>query len=177
MKFIKKEFSEEYSKKWNIYMDDYVQLADDNGNLISDSVYRIGGLFAEYDFISGGYFNVIKYVEEYYDDNITTDKTKKPHLEGKHCIIDKNGVEKVICESFSYPYIRKNSVIYSVNKKLYNIETGECYGEPSTEIDGANVVIIENRWGNERWGNSENLKGIFIIDKKTGKKELIDTIK
>ena len=172
MKFVKKEFNEKYSKKWNIYMDDYVQLADDNGNLISDSVYRMGGMFSWNDFKNGEYFELIKYTEEYYGDNITKDKKKKPHLEGRHCIIDKNGVEKVICESFEYPCIRKNSVIYSRDKGLYNIETGEYYGKPSTEINGEKYIIIENRWEKD-----ENLKGVFMIHKKSGIKQLIDTIK
>lgn len=172
MKFVKKVFDEKYSKKWNIHMDDYVQLADDNGNLISDSIYRMGGMFSLNDFKNGEYFELIKYTEEYYGDNITKDKKKKPHLEGRHCILDKNGVEKVICESFEYPYIRKNSVIYSTSKKgMFNIETGEFYGEPTTVIEGKNFIIIENRWRVD-----DSLKGIFLIDKKTGIKQLIDTL-
>lgn len=173
MKFIKKEFSDKYRKKWNIYMDDYVQLVDDNGNLISDSVYRLGGMFSEYDFTHGRYFNLIKYVENFYSDSITKDKKKKPHLEGRHCILDANGVEKVVCDALlSYPYVIKDSVIYSVNKRYYNIETCEYYGEPSTVIVSEKFVILENRWDFK--GNTE--KGVFMIDKKTGKKELIDTI-
>lgn len=172
MKFVKKEFDEKYSKKWNIYMDDYVQLADDNGNLISDSVYRLGGMFSWKNFNSGEYFELIKYTEEYYEDNITKDKKRKPHLEGRHCILDKNGVEKVICDSIEYPYIRKNSVIYSTSRDgMHNIETSEYYGKPSTVINGEEYIIIENRWEKD-----ENLKGVFMIHKKSGIKQLIDTL-
>lgn len=145
MKFIKKEFSDKYRKKWNIYMDDYVQLVDDNGNLISDLIYRIGGFFSWIDFKKGEYFELIKYTEEYYEDNITKDKRQKPHLEGRPCIVDKNGVEKVVAEAFDSIYIRSNSVIYSRDKGLYNIETGEYYGKPSTEsskIDGKKMKIL-----------------------------------
>ena len=172
MKFVKKEFDEKYSKKWNIYMNDYVQLADDDGNLISDSVYRLGGFFSWNNFNKGEYFDLLKYTEEYFGDNITKDKKQKRHLEGRPCIVDKNGVEKVVAEACDSIYIRNNSVIYSRDKGLYNIETGEYYGKPSTEINGEKYIIIENRWEKD-----ENLKGVFMIDKKTGKKQLIDTIK
>ena len=172
MKFIKKEFSEEYRKKWNIYMDDYVQLTDDEGNLISDAVYRKSGMFSEKSFKRDKYFELIKYVEEYYDDSITKEAKKKPYLAGKHCILDRNGVEKVMCKSFSFPYIIKDSVVYSIDGHYYNIETGEYYGNASRVIVSKKFIIMEKRWAYK----DDAEKGVFIIDKETGKKELLDII-
>lgn len=168
MKLIKKEFSDKYRKKWNIYMDDYVQLVDDNGKPINDSVYRKGGFFNQGDY---PYFMLIKYVEEYYADNITKEKKKKPHLAGKWCILDKNGIEKKVFNEFDTPYLIKNSVIYSLNGTYYNFETGECYGNTSNPIISKNFIIIENRWSYKPYP-----LGVFKINKLDGTKELIDDI-
>ena len=81
---------EDYRKKWNISLNDFMCLTK-NGELISNSLYRIGGL-NDPKLEKDDYFMLIKYVEAHYSDNITKIEKDKRHLEGRICIIDKNGM-------------------------------------------------------------------------------------
>lgn len=126
--------NEDYRKKWNIHENDFVCLTK-NGQLISSSLYRVGGLGTP-NLNKDKYFTLLKHVEAFYSQEIMRmsakvkggSKNRDPkHLEGRWCIIDKNGNEKVEFDHFKAPYLLKDSCIYSVDGHYYNIETGEHY--------------------------------------------------
>lgn len=112
------------------------------------------------------YFRLIKYVEAFYSNEIKSAKDPK-HLEDRWCIIDKNGVEKVEFEPYKYPYLVKDSCIYSIDKKYYNIETGEYYCSASSSMESSDFLFLENRFDQDK-----SKRGILKICKKTGKYEL-----
>lgn len=155
--------NEDYRQKWNIHQNDFVCLTR-NGVLISDSLYRVGGFGAD---LKGDYFMLIKHVEAYYEDSITKVKKDKPHLAGCWCILDKNGVEKVVFDRFKTPYPIKNSQVYSIDSNYYNIETGEFYCQSSTRIDSTDFIFLENRYDKD-----ESKRGVLKINKKDGSWEL-----
>lgn len=154
----------EYRKKWNVDQNDFVLLTRDN-EPVNSSLYRTGGIFNVN--LKNDYFILLKQVEDYYDDTITKDKNKKPHLAQCSCIIDKNGVEKKVFNHFENPYLVKNSLIYSINGNYYNIETGEFYCRANTSMDSTDFLFIENKWDDD-----ETKRGILKIHKKTGTVEL-----
>ena len=57
--------NEEYAKKWNVDLNDFVCLTK-NGELISNNLYRIGGLNNP-NLEKDKYFMLIKHVEAIYD--------------------------------------------------------------------------------------------------------------
>ena len=156
---------ENYRKKWNVHQNDFICLAR-NGKLINNSLYRMGG-FTYLKDIKNNYFLLLKYTEDYYPDEITKNKSEKPHLEGKWCIIDKNGIEKREFEPFSSPFLIENSCIYVIDRKYYNIETNEFYCYASHECESENYLFLENSYDKDI-----SKRGVLKIDKKTGKYEL-----
>ncbi len=156
---------EDYRVKWNIRSSDFFGLAKD-GELISDSLYRKGGMWSEHN-IKNDYFMILKYVEAYYKNDIVTDQKSKPHLEGRWCIIDKNGIEKVEFKAYSSPYMVNNSQIYSLDSNYYNIETGEYYGYSSTSIKSADFLFLDTFFSKD-----ESKRGVMKINKKNGTWEL-----
>jgi hypothetical protein len=155
---------QEYRKKWNIGSErDYVCLQR-NGELVNDSVYRVGGMGGD---ITKDYFLLLKHTEAFYEDNITNDKSRKPHLRSTWCIVDKNGVEKVVFDQFRSPYLVKDSCIYFLESNYYNIETGEHYGTSYTSMESDDFLFIDNRYGKD-----ETKKGVLKINKKDGTWEL-----
>lgn len=157
--------NEEYCKKWNERLTDFVCLTK-NGELISNSLYRVGGLNTPH-LGKDDYFMLLKYVEDFYSDDITKVKKDKPHLDGRWCIIDKNGIEKKVFESFKSPYLTKDSCIYSINSDYYNIETGECYGYSSTSMVSEEFLFLDNRYNKDK-----TKRGVMKINKKDGSWEL-----
>jgi len=157
------KLNEDYCLKWNIHSRDFVHLTK-NGELISNSLYRIGGFGID---IKANYFLLLKHIEALYADNITTDKQRKPHLEGRWCILDKNGMERVVFDCFKNPYLIKDSCIYSVDDNYYNIETGELYCKSYKSMASSQYLFLENLY------DDNSLKrGIMKIDKKLGTWEL-----
>lgn len=164
--------NEEYRKKWKVRMNDFVCLTR-NGILVNESLYRVGGLGTAN---IGGlkYFILIKHVEAYYDDKImkmldehhATDDERR-HLESRWCIIDNNGVEKVIFDTFKTPYLVDNSCLYSLDGKYYNIETGESYGYSSTSMKSDEYVFLDNQFDSD-----VTKRGVLKINKKDGSWEL-----
>lgn len=159
------KINEQYREKWNIHVSDFFCLTK-AGQLISQSLYRIGGLGG---FKKDNYFQLLKYVEAIYDDIITRDKKRKLHLESRWVIIDKNGIEKVEFEQFDSPYLISNSVLYSIKGKYYNIETGEYYCDSSSNMQSYDFLFLENRYGCDK---DESKIGIMKINKKDGSWEL-----
>jgi len=160
---------QEYLDEWNNDNNDFVCLIK-NGELISQSLYRIGGF--GYD-IKQDYFMLLKYVEAVYDYDFVKKchpkKSKKElelqrkHLESHWCIIDKNGVEKKEFGHFETPYIKRGSCLYSVDNKYYNIETGEFYCNSSKSMESSEFLFLENIYDKDL-----SKKGIMKINKKNG---------
>lgn len=165
--------NEDYRKEWNIKNEDFVCLTK-NGELVSNSLYRVGGMGAD---IKKDYFLLLKYVEAICDFKFVRecykDKSNKEvellrkHLKGCWCIIDKNGIEKKQFDQFDSPYIVSDSCIYSFKSNYYNIETGEFYCYASSAIKSADYLFLENAYGKD-----ESRRGVMKINKKDGSWEL-----
>ena len=157
--------NEDYLKEWNEHLNDFVCLTR-NGKLVSNSLYRIGGLDNPKP-ATDRYFMLIKYVEALYDDTFVKDKTRKKHLEGRWCIIDSNGIEKVEFDSFKSPYLIKDSCIYSLNGNYYNIETGELYCHTFSSMSSKDYLFLNNQFDKDI-----SKRGVLKISKRTGFVEL-----
>jgi hypothetical protein len=159
----------EYSKEWNERMGDFVCLTK-NGELISNSLYRVGGFGGD---IKQDYFMLLKYVEAIYDYDFIKkcypEKSRKElelqrkHLEGRWCILDKNGVEKKEFDQFKNPYITKGTCIYSVQSNYYNIETDEFYCYSSKYMESSEFIFLENSYDKDL-----SKRGVMKINKKDG---------
>lgn len=159
------ELNADYQKKWNVTMNDFVCLTI-NGELVNNSLYRVGGIGSP-NLKKDNYFMLLKHVESYYEDSITIDPGKKPHLESRWCIIDKTGFEKMEFQNFKAPYLVKDSCIYSIDGKYFNIETGEFYCDSSNSMQSKDFLFLENRF------DKDNAKrGVMKINKKSGIWEL-----
>lgn len=162
------QVNREYAEKWNERMTDFVVLTR-NGELVNNSLYRVGGLNTPKP-ESDRYFMLIKYVEAYYDKawlKQIKSNSKPEHLEGRWCIIDSNGIEKVEFEQFKHPYLVKDSCIYSLDRKYYNIETGYFYCDASTSMQSNDFLFLENAYDKDK-----SRRGVMKIDKKSGTWEL-----
>jgi len=158
------KLDKDYAEKWNEINKDFCNLYVD-GKKMTDTLYRIGGMGAK---LKDPYFQVLKYTEEYYDDNITTDPKRKPHLSGCWCIIDNNGVEKVTVRHFDHLYLQGGQ-IFSVNNKYYNIETGELYGDSCYKtMSTKNFIFIDNSYDSD-----QSKQGVIQVTKATGESKLI----
>jgi hypothetical protein len=161
--------NQEYLKEWNNNSDDFVCLTK-NGKLISKSLYRVGGFGGD---IKQDYFMLLKYVEAIYDYDFIKKcypnksrnelELQRKHLEGRWCIIDKNGVEKKEFKQFESPYIKKGSCIYSIDSNYYNIETGEFYCNTSKSMESSEYLFLENQYDKDL-----SKKGVMKINKKDG---------
>lgn len=158
---------EEYRKKWNIHLNDFVCLTK-NGELLRPTLYRIGGLNNP-NLKTDNYFMLIKHVEAFYPKDIMkiSESTDNKHLESRWCILDKDGNEKVEFKAFESAYLVKDSCIYSVKSNYYNIETGEHYCYASTSIKSNEFLFLENRFDKD-----ESKHGVMKINKKDGTWEL-----
>ncbi len=157
---------EDYCKEWNENMHDFVVLTK-NEQLINKSIYRVGGLGSKPD--GKNYFMLLKYVEAYYPADIMKScQNKDPkHLQGRWCILDKDGNEKVLFDTFKSPYLVKNSCIYSIEQNYYNIETGELYCKAYTSMSSSEYLFLNNEFDNDL-----TKRGVMKINKKDGTWEL-----
>ena len=155
--------SDEYRKKWNIHENDFIHLYLD-GNKVSDTLYRVGGLNGG---IKDGYLSLIKHIESFYEDSITTIKKDKPHLAGHWCILNVLGVEKVIMGRFDYLSLLGGQ-IYSSKNNYYNIETGELYCSSYKSMNTEKYLFLHNEYDKDT-----NKRGVLKIDKYNGTFELI----
>lgn len=163
----------EYLKEWNERKTDFVVLTK-NGKLISNTLYRVGGFGAD---IKQDYFMLLKYVEATYDIDFLKKcypnkcviqlELERNHLECRWCIIDKNGIEKKEFNEFVNPYIKKGSIIYSVNSNYYNIETDEFYCNTSKSMESSEYIFLENDYDKDL-----SKRGVMKINKKDGSWEL-----
>ncbi len=157
----------DYCKEWNVDMNDFVVLSK-NGELVNNSIYRIGGLNYP-DLKKDQYFMLLKYVEAFYPaDILKMSGSKNPkHLEGKWCIIDRHGNERIVFEPFKSPYLVKDSCIYSLDRKYYNIESGRFYCDASSSMESKDYLFLENRFDKDT-----SKRGIMKIHKWTGELEI-----
>lgn len=165
--------NQDYCKEWNVDGNDYVCLTK-NGELVNPSLYRTGMFGGK---VKENYFLLLKYVEAIYDFDFIKKcypkKTNKElelqrkHLDGCWCILDKNGVEKVVFDQFKHPYLVADSCIYSVDNNYYNIETGEFYGSSYSALQSNDFLFLNNAYDKD-----EAKRGVLKINKKTGTYEL-----
>lgn len=166
---------EDYAKEWNEHATDFVCITK-NGELLNPTLYRIGGLGTNK--INGKkYFMLLKYVESIYSFDFIKGcypnksnkelKLLRKHLEGRWCIIDEFGKEKVEFEHFNQPYLIDNSCIYSLDSKYYNIETKEFYCQSYSSMKSEQYLFLENRYD-----NNKEKRGVLKINKITGEFEL-----
>lgn len=165
LQFSKISVREDYRKHWNIGLNDFICLTK-GGELVRDTLYRIGGLGTPRLGVDE-YFMLLKHVEAHYPDDITKDQTRKPHLKDMWCILDKNGNEKIEFDQFSHPYLIKDSLIYSLDRKYYNVETKELYCYASSSIQSSEFLFLENSFDEDK-----AKRGVMKIHKKSGKFEL-----
>jgi len=167
LKFNKISVREDYRKEWNIHENDFILITKDNIPL-RNTLYRIGGL-NDPKLNTNEYFLLIKHVEAFYSkDILRMSKTSDPkHLEGRWCILDKDGNEKIEFPAFKCPHIIKDSLVYSIDGEYYNIETGEHYCRTSNEMVSKDFIFLENRYDNDK-----SKRGILKINKKDGSFEL-----
>lgn len=157
---------EDYCKEWNENATDFVVLTKDE-QLINKSIYRVGGMGSKPD--GKNYFMLLKYVEAYYPaDIMKMSKNKDPkHLESRWCILDKDGIEKVVFDNFKSPYLVRNSCIYSIDQHYYNIETGEFYCHAYTSMTSSEYLFLKNEFDKDI-----SKRGVMKINKKDGTWEL-----
>lgn len=160
-----------YAKKWNEHSTDFIMLTY-NGELISETLYRVGGLNSP-TWYKNKYIMLLKYEEAFYSKEILkmSKSTDGRHLEGNWCILDNKGVEKVKgLHSLDHAYLIKNSCLYTIQNKIINIETGEVYVDSyyGSRLDSTEFVFVENRYDEDK-----SKRGVLKINKLDGSKELI----
>lgn len=173
------EVNEEYLKKWNVSDKEFLVLAK-NGNIIRNTLYRIGGLSSG-DFKKDKYIFLLKYVEAYYSKEILDMVKKSKHaskpekkrtpnyLSGRWCILDQNGNEKVVFKEHETPYMIKDSCIYKLDDKFFNIETGEQYGVDIYKyIVSDNFIFLDNPY------DKDGKNGVIVINKADGTWKLMN---
>ena len=157
------ELDEKYAKKWNESSTDFCNLYK-NGKKVSDVLYRVGGLGTS---LKKPYFMLLKYVEAYYEDLIARAKKDKRHLESQACIIDNNGIEKVNFKYLDSPYLT-GGLVYSLNSKYYNIETGDLYCTSYNSMKTDMYIFLNNEYDKD-----ETKRGVMQINKHDGSYKLI----
>ncbi|MGB4817637.1 MAG: hypothetical protein WBP33_00860 [Saprospiraceae bacterium] len=166
------EVNQEYLNEWNENCKDFVVLSK-NGEILRNTLYRVGGLNNPKVGIDK-YFMLLKYSEDLYTfdfikkcyPKITKKEQEKrlKHLKSEWVILDFNGNEKVVVKkSLDYAYLVKDSCIYSIGRKYYNIETGFCYGDSSTSMKSSEFLFLDNQFEKD-----ETKKGIMKINLKDG---------
>lgn len=167
----KAEVSDEYRKKWNDHGMTYYHLYV-NGVKKSDNLYRKGGFFNDSN-LNNDYFILLKQVEDYYNDTITTDLKDKPHLAQHSTIINNNGDERYVADHFDTIY-HLGGVVFSIKNiggegKIMNVLTGEIYSKGYYDItmSSEEYVFVDNRFTKDK-----DKKGVLKINKSNGSYEL-----
>ena len=135
--------NKEYMKEWNVSNNDFFLLAK-NGIPLRNTLYRKGGM-SNPNIGKDKYFMLLKYTEELYtndfikkcypDKSHKEQQVKRKHLMCQFVILDSNGDEKFVAKEFDSIYLfDPNSCIFSCRSKLYNIETGYCYGNSTSRF-------------------------------------------
>lgn len=165
-----------YAQKWNADAKDFMLLTK-GGEVLRNTLYRIGGMNFNLKVDSDTYFLLLKYSEDIYDSDFikrcypnksTQDQqAARKHLKYQWVIIDFNGIEKVEFPQFASPYLVKDSCVYSLDRKYYNIETKELYCYSSESFASKDFLFINNRFDDDK-----SKRGVLKINKKAGTFEL-----
>lgn len=168
LQFSSIKLDEDYRKKWNETAEDFIVLTRSE-QMINNSLYRVGGMGAKLD--GSNYLMILKYVEAHHTaDIIKSCRLKSPkYLSGRWCIIDKNGVEKVVFDEHASPYLVADSCIYSLNSRYYNIETGEFYGDAFATMRSKEFLFLDTNYNKDK-----SKCGVMKINKRTGEWEIFN---
>lgn len=160
------ELDKEYRKKFNVIpsTNDFYKLYDIETNQpVNDSIYRIGGFHS--DNITGKkLFLLLKQVESYYADNITTIESEKPHLDNTEVLLNDKG-EELCINNTMFDYITiYGDCIYCFGKKFYNANTNELICKVSLGFSSIiqseeNVFVPCGKYKEEK---------VCVINKKDG---------
>lgn len=156
------KLDQKYAKKWNNTSTDFIHLYKD-GVKLRDTLYRVGGMGAN---TKDGYFMLLKYTEAFYEDSITSDPKRKPHLQSSWCILNTDGIEKVNFKPFSNVYLTGGQV-YSIDQNYYNIETNKLYCKSYYAIQSKDFIFLENKYDTD-----VSKRGVLKINKHDGTYEL-----
>ncbi len=161
LQFVKVELNPEYKEKFQI--DTEFVKSFKNGKLLNDSLYKIPFLSGIKD--GDKYIIINKYIESVFNKRVLDiTKNKNPnYLESTYCIIDSDGNEKVNFEPNETPYLIKNSCLYKLNNRYYNIETNYLYGESNKDVLKTKEFILIQVKDNE----------VIKINKENGSFEII----
>lgn len=167
LQLISTTLEEKYCKKWNVHEKDFLMLVNEFGERVNDSIYRIGGM--NNPTLKEDYFMLLKYEEAFYSkDVLNMSGSKDPkHLQGIWVIINNKGEEKLTFPPYKYPYLVKNSCIYSIESTYYNVETNELYTYSHSALQSDGFLFLENLYDKDK-----SKRGVLKIDKKTGEYEL-----
>lgn len=170
------ELTQKYLDEWNENCKDFVVLSK-NGKLLRNTLYRVGGLNTT---VVGKdkYFMLLKYTESLYTKEFirgcypTKSRNEQnkllKHLKHEWVILDSEGNEKVVVDGgLDWAYIVKNSCIYSLGKRYYNIETGYCYGHSTTSMKSSEFLFLDNQFEND-----ETKRGVLKVNLKDGSWEV-----
>jgi hypothetical protein len=150
IQFIKTELSPEYREKWNVNRageNTFYHLCDSEGNKLNYFLYRLGWMSGDNKpdsfKVKHGYIMAMKQIESLYPETITKVRVEQRHLADCWCIINIDGIEKVLFKSHEIPYL-SGGIIYSLNNNYYNIETGEFYCHASTSFRTKDFLFLNN---------------------------------
>ena len=159
----------DYLKKWNERLTDFLVLTK-NGELLRDTLYRIGGLNNP-NLKKDKYFMLLKYKEAFYSKEIVGERDNK-HLKGVWVIIDSKGDEKIEFEGgLDHPYLIGDSRIYSYKNHYYDVETGYDYGYTSSSFESKDFVFI-----NTKFEKDKSKCGVIKINKNDGTYEVFPLV-
>jgi hypothetical protein len=145
--------NEDYRKKWNLYCNDFVVIATKDGELISNTLYRKGGMW-DNPTTDTKYVLIIKHVEN--------KRTKQ--LDYFRCIVDENGNEKVVFKpSLDYPYLIEKTCLYTLKGCIFHIETNTLITKEDSVMHSDEFLFVENKYDDDK-----NKRGVWKICKKTG---------
>lgn len=156
-------------------MKDFVLLCRE-GKPLRETLYRLGGLSSIND-LKNDYFLLLKYVEDVYDYDFIKKcypnksrkelELKRNHLDGRWCILDKHGNEKIEFKSSIHSPYLSGGVIYSLNNNYYNIETGYHYANVYSSMSSEEYLFLDNAYDKDK-----DRRGIMKINKKSGEYEI-----
>lgn len=169
LQLCKIEVREDYRKKWNIHENDFLLLVK-NGEVVRDTLYRKGGM-SNFTLNKDKYFMLLKNVEAHYSEEILKmcgTKDSK-HLKSVWCILNQNGDELIDFEnSLNYPYLVKDTPIYSINSSYFNAETGECYCKYSSHrLETDEFLFLDTTYDEDK-----SKRGVLKVSKIDGTSEL-----
>jgi len=166
----------DYAQKWNADAKDFVLLTK-GGEVLRNTLYRVGGLNFNLKVGIDKYFLLLKYSEDIYDTDFIKrcypnksskdQESARKHLKYQWVIIDFNGNEKVEFPQFASPYLVKDSCVYSLDRKYYNIETKELYCYSHDSLESRDFLFLNNAFDDDK-----SKRGVMKINKISGSFEL-----